>query len=178
MKERMTLYELTAEMAAIEDELYESGGELTPELEQVLTETEESLSRKVDSYNALVQKLGAMAESAKKEAERLTKLKKTAENAQKRLKERLLWHMNMFGLKKLEGKLCKMSIRSTQALEVDDAAALAPYGRDIERLRKKLPEWITVEVKISKTGLKDAYKDTDILPAGVSEVSRQSLIIR
>lgn len=27
----MTLYELTAEMAAIEDELYETGGELTPE---------------------------------------------------------------------------------------------------------------------------------------------------
>ena len=178
MKERRTLYALTAEMAAIEDELYESGGELTPELEQVLTETRESLLRKVDGYNALVQKLGAMAESAKKEAERLTKLKKTAENAQKRVKERLLWNMNVFGLEKLEGNLCKMSIRNSKSLEVDDTAVLAPYGRDIERLRKKLPEWITVEVKVNKTALKEAYKGTDILPAGVSVISKESLIIR
>lgn len=178
MEEKRTLYALTAEMAAIEDELYESGGELTPELEKELTETRESLSRKVDSYNALVQKLGAMAESAKKEAERLTKLKKTAENAQKRVKERLLWNMNAFGLKKLEGKLCKMSIWSTKSLEVDDTAVLAPYGRDIERLRKKLPEWMTVEVKVSKTALKNAYKGTDMLPMGVTERENDSLIIR
>ena len=174
----MTLYELTAEMAAIEDELYESGGELTPELEQELTETRESLLRKVDSYNALMQKLGAMAESAKKEAERLTKLKKTAENAQKRVKERLLWNMNVFGLEKLEGNLCKMSIRNSKSLEVDDAVVLNPYLGAIEKLRKTLPEWMTVEVKVNKTAIKETYKGTDILPAGVSEVSRQSLIIR
>ena len=174
----MTLYELTAEMSAIEDELYESGGELTPELEQELTETKESLLRKVDSYNALMQKLGAMAESAKKETERLTKLKKTAENAQKRVKERLLWNMNVFGLEKLEGNLCKMGIRNSKSLEVDDAVVLEPYLGAVEQLQKKLPDWMTVEVKVSKSALKEAYKGTDILPAGVSEVSRQSLIIR
>ena len=174
----MTLYELTAEMSAIEDELYESGGELTPELEQELTETKESLLRKVDSYNALMQKLGAMAESAKKEAERLTKLKKTAENAQKRVKERLLWNMNVFGLEKLEGNLCKMSIRKSHSLEVDDVVALDPYLGAIEQLQKKLPDWLTVEVKVSKTAIKEAYKGTDVLPAGVSEKTTQSLTIR
>lgn len=178
MERGMTLYELTAEMSAIEDELYETGGELTPELEKELTETKESLLRKVDSYNALMQKLGAMAESAKKEAERLTKLKKTAENAQKRVKERLLWNMNVFGIEKLEGNLCKMSIRKNHSLEVDDAVALDPYLGAIEKLQKALPEWVTVEVKVSKQAIKEAYKGTDILPAGVSEVSRQSLIIR
>lgn len=178
MKERRTLYALTAEMAAIEDELYESGGELTPELEKELTETRESLLQKVDGYNALVQKLGAMAESAKKEAERLTKLKKTAENAQKRVRERLLWNMNVFGLEKLEGNLCKMSIRNSKSLEVDEAAVLEPYLGAVEQLQRKLPKWMTVEVKVSKTALKETYKGTDVLPAGVSEESRQSLIIR
>ena len=43
---------------------------------------------------------------------------------------------------------------------------------------KTVPEWVTVEVKVSKQAIKEAYKGTDILPAGVSEVSRQSLIIR
>lgn len=178
MEKGMTLYELTAEMAAIEDELYESGGELTPELEQEMTETRESLMAKVDGYNSLLRKLGAMAASAKSEIERLTKLKKMAENAQKRVKERLLWNMNVFGLEKLEGKLCKMGIRNTPSLEVDDTVAVAPYLGAIEQLQKSLPEWMTVEVKISKTAIKEAYNGTGVLPAGVSEVSRQSLIIR
>ena len=178
MEKGMTLYELTAEMAAIEDELYENGGELTPELKQEMTETKESLLRKVDGYNALLRKLGAMAASAKSEIDRLTKLKKTAENARKQVKEQLLWNMNVWGLEKLEGNLCRMSIRHTPSLEVDDAVALAPYLGAIEKLQKALPEWVTVEVKVSKQAIKEAYKGTDILPAGVSEVSRQSLIIR
>ena len=37
---------------------------------------------------------------------------------------------------------------------------------------------MTVEVKVNKTALKETYKGTDVLPAGVSEESRQSLIIR
>lgn len=178
MENEMTLYALTEQMAAIEDELYENGGELTPELEKELTETRESLERKVDGYNALYRKLDAAAENAASEIDRLKKLKRTAENARDSLKRRIVWHMNMFGLKKLEGRLCKMSLRSTKSLEVDNTAVLAPYGRDIERLRKKLPEWMTVEVKVSKTALKATYKGTDVLPAGVSEESRQSLIIR
>lgn len=178
MEKGMTLYELTAEMAAIEDELYESGGELTPELEQEMTETRESLMSKVDGYNALVQKLGAMAESAKKETERLTKLRRVAEKAKERVKARLLWNMNVFGLDRLEGRLCKMGIRNTPSLEVDEAVAVAPYLGAIEQLQKSLPEWMTVEVKISKTAIKEAYNGTGVLPAGVSEVSRQSLIIR
>lgn len=178
MENGMTLYALTAEMAAIEDELYESGGELTPELEKELTETRESLERKVDGYNALYRKLDAAAENAASEIDRLRKLKRTAENARDSLKRRIVWHMNMFGLKKLEGRLCKMSLRSTKSLEVDDTAVLAPYGRDIERLRKKLPEWMTVEVKVSKTALKNAYKGADMLPMGVTERENDSLIIR
>ena len=178
MEKGMTLYELTAEMAAIEEELYEAGGELTPELERELTETREGLLRKVDGYNALLQKLGAMAASAKTEIDRLAKLKKVAENAQKRVKERLLWNMNLFGIEKLEGNLCKMSIRRGKSLEVDEAAALAPYLGAIEQLQKKLPAWLTVEVKVSKTAIKESYKETDLLPAGVSEISKESLTVR
>lgn len=178
MEKGMTLYELTAEMAAIEDELYETGGELTPELEQELTETREGLLRKVDGYNALLRKLGAMAASAKTEIDRLTKLKKAAENGQKRVKERLLWNMHEFGLEKLEGSLCRMSIRRSKSLEVDEAAALDPYLGGIEQLQKKLPDWLTVEVKVSKTAIKEACKGMDVLPAGVSEISKESLIVR
>ena len=44
-----TLYELTGQMAAIEAALEETGGELTPELEELWAETAESLQAKVDT---------------------------------------------------------------------------------------------------------------------------------
>ena len=43
-----TLYELTAQMRQIEDSLEETGGELSPELEELWNETGESLVQKVD----------------------------------------------------------------------------------------------------------------------------------
>ena len=178
MEGKMTLYELTDRMAAIEDELYENGGELTPELETELTETKESLMAKVDNYNALYQKLGAMAASAKSEIERLTKIKRTAEKAQENLKKRLLWNMNVFGIEKLEGKLCKMSIRKSKALKVEEDIMLEPYKAKIDKLNSVLPPYMAVKVEISKKAISDAFKDTDVLPAGCERVQNESLQIR
>ena len=47
-----TLFNLTAQMQSIEDALYENGGELTPELEEALVETRDSIVAKVDAYYA------------------------------------------------------------------------------------------------------------------------------
>ena len=178
MGKGLTLYQLTAEMAAIEDELYENGGELTPALESELTETKESLMQKVDNYNALYQKLGAMAASAKSEIERLTKIKRTSEKAQENLKKRLLWNMDVFGLEKLEGKLCKMSIRKSKALNVEEDVMLEPYRAKIDKLSSVLPPYMAVKVEISKKAISEQFKDTDILPAGCERVQNESLQIR
>lgn len=178
MEKKMTLFDLSAQMAEIEDQLYENGGELTPELEKEMTETQESLMAKVDGYNALYQKLGAVAASAKAEADRLAKIKRTAENAQRRLKERLLWNMRQFGMEKLEGRLCKMSIRKAASLNVDEDLMLSPYRERIDQLNAALPPYITVKVDISKTAIKDMYKGTDALPQGCEEVENESLQIR
>lgn len=178
METKMTLFDLSAQMARIEDELYEAGGELTPELEREMTETQESLMAKVDGYNALYRKLGAVAASAKSEADRLSKIRKTAENAQKRLKERLLWNMNQFDMDKLEGRLCKMSVRRSKSLNVDEELMLAPYREKIAALNAVLPPYITLSADISKTGIKDMYKGTDTLPQGCEEITSESLQIR
>ena len=145
MEKGLTLYGLTERMAAIEDELYESGGELTPELESELTETQESLMAKVDNYNALYQKLGAMAASAKSEIERLTKIKRTAEKAQENLKKRLLWNMNVFGLDKLEGLLGNAQIWGGQEQAAEDYRKKEQAGEDhlaslLEEQEQQLPE--------------------------------------
>ena len=59
-----TLYALTAAQAAIEDALYENGGELTPELEEQLAETREALPAKIDGYNHILARLAGMEAAA------------------------------------------------------------------------------------------------------------------
>ncbi len=162
---KMTLFALTEQMADIEAMLEETGGELTPELEAQWAETRESLVKKVDNYNVLVQKLKAYSDNIKAEQDRLAKLKKTADNSLKRIKEHIKDTMEQFGLKSIDGNYCKMYLSSSTTTEVDEEVVLAPYVPAIEALSAKLPPYITIEAKISKTAAKEATKE---LPDGVN----------
>ncbi len=180
MENRMTLFYLSEQMAAIEAALEETGGELTPELEAQWTETRESLMAKVDNYNALVQKLKNYSENIKAEQERLAKLKKTADNSLKRIKDHIKDTMKTFGLKSLEGDYCKMTLSRSTATEVDDETVLAPYRKALEAFNAKLPPYITVEAKISKAAIKEMAKEMPegMTLAGVTFTENTSLTIK
>jgi hypothetical protein len=171
-----TLFTLSEQMSLIEQTLDENGGELTPELEGQWVETEESLKQKIDNYNSLVKLFDYRSENIAAEIKRLQALKKTTDNSKKRVVEHLKDVMEAFGLTKLEGKLCKVSLSSSTSTEVDEETVLQPYLSRIEMLH--LPEWISVDFKVSKTALKEAFKDKDITPAGVSFVKNTSLRFR
>lgn len=174
MKE--TLYQLTTQMASIEDMLEETGGELTPELESLWDETTESLTAKVDNYNSLLTKLGDQADNLAREIKRLQALKKTCDNSVKRIKEHVRDCMIANGIDKLEGAFCKMSLSSSTSTEVDEDTVLLPYLSRVEKLG--LPLWITCELKVNKTELKNAFKDKDVTPAGVTFQKNTTLRIR
>ena len=55
---------------------------------------------------------------------------------------------------------------------------LAPYARHIQQLESRLPDYLTVEIKVSKTALKEAIKAEGVMPAGVAESESLSLTIR
>lgn len=176
--EKRTLFQLSADMAAIEDALWENGGELTDEIADALTETEQSLAIKVDGYNSLVRKFDSQADIIDAEIKRLTALKKTCQNASKRLKDHICQTMGMFGIDKLEGQYCKMSRAKTSKVETNDEMILAAYSNAITSLNESLPPYITVEPKISNTAIKEFQKEEGILPAGAEIVENYSLRIR
>ena len=176
--ENRTLFQLSADMAAIEDALWENGGELTPEIEQALTETEQSLAVKTDSYNALIRKFASQADVIDAEIKRLTALKKTCQNAEKRLKSHICDTMALFGIDKLEGQYCKISRAKTSSIETNEDLLLASYLPTIDAINESLPPYIKVEPKISKTAIKDFQKTEGILPAGAEVVENWSLRIR
>lgn len=173
-----TLFQLSNDMMALEDTLWENGGELTPELEQALIETEQSLAQKVDGYNAVIRSFAYKGDVLDAEIKRLTALKKTADNAQKRLKEHVLNTMQVFGIEKLEGAYCKMSIRRSSKVETNDEQLTAAYLNAVQALNESLPPYLSIDVKVNKTAIKDYLKEEGILPAGAEIVDSYSLQIR
>ena len=173
-----TLYELTRQMAEIEERLVETGGELTPEIEELWQETAESLPKKIDNYNALVKNYEAAVEAKKKEENRLKEERKIDERIICNIKNHLIDVMTRFGYRRIDGKLCKVFLSSSTSTEVDEDLLLQPYGGKIQKFQEQLPSWLTVEFKVNKTALKDAYKDKDVTPAGVQFVKGTTLRIK
>ena len=173
-----SLYELQGTMLQIEQTLDDNGGELTAELAALLSDTEMSIKQKADGYRAIMAKFNDKAEAADKEIKRLQDIKRVAKNAEKRMREYILSVMGMYGIKKIEGDLCTMTRTTSTALEVDEEVLLSTYNSQIAELQEKLPNFLTVEVKVSKTGIKNMFKNSDILPAGCEYVENESLRIR
>ena len=176
--ESRTLFQLTADMAALENELYENGGELTPEIEGLLVATQEALVAKADGYNMLLRKFKAEEAMCDTEAKYWAGKKKVMQNAQKRIREHINDVMTMYDLKKIEGEHCKISRRESQSIEVNEEVVLASMQERINELVASLPEFVKVDVSVSKTALKEWMEREQIVPEGVACVTSSSVTIR
>jgi hypothetical protein len=173
------LFQLTADMAAIEDALWENGGELTPELEEAMTETTASLVAKTDGYGALIRKFDSASAAIDAEIKRLQALKKTATNAVDRLKERVKFSMQTNGISKLDGQLTKFSLRRSEKTVTDDESILAPYQFTLEEFRQTLPPYISLpDFKVNKTIIKDMIKKDGIQIPGATMEENWSVIMK
>jgi hypothetical protein len=86
--------------------------------------------------------------------------------------------MGTFGIERLESNLHKMYRRRSEKVETNDEQMLAGYQRQIEELRMILPDYVTVEVKVNKTMLKQFEKETGILPAGAAKIENFTLTVK
>jgi hypothetical protein len=160
-----TLYDLTQECNRILDAIMEAGeGDDIALLLDKMWESEEDWKTKVESYARMVLELGARAEAAEKEAERLTKRKRRCEATIDALKGRMLYAMQSRGLKKADTDIGCWHIRkNAPSVEIIDAAKIpAAY-------------LVAQEPKVSKAAILAAYKqDGEIVP-GTEIVQRESV---
>ncbi len=178
MESKLTLYQLSTEMAEIEAILESNGGELTPELETLLDDNSVALAKKVDGYGTLVRKFAATSDICKAEIARIQAIKQTCDKSAKRIKDHLADVMAAFDIKSLEGDLTKVTVVTTRATEVNEAQVLAPYAAAIMALQERLPDYINLEAKVSKTALKERFAGSDVAPEGVTFVEHKSIKIR
>lgn len=160
----ITLYELTSEHHLIMDAIEEAGGEITPEIEQMLAINAENFVTKAEGYAEVITKYAQISANAAERIKQLQVVKKVADNAERRMKERLQAAMEEYGLTKVECGLRKLSLRTSQAVEITDET--------------KLPnEYIKVATSVDKSALR-ADLLAGVVVEGAELKTNKSLTIR
>jgi hypothetical protein len=159
-----SLYTITTEQLRINELLEELEGELTPEIEEALIINEDNFLTKSEGYIERIAYFKARAEAAKVRIEEYQRIKRIAENAEKRLKERMQWAMEVLGRDKVEVGLHKMSLRSSQAVNITNEARIPN-------------QYIKVETKIDKESLKRDLK-AGLVIEGAELITNKSIQIR
>ena len=79
--EAITLYQISEDQRRLNAMLEETGGELTPELEEALAITEQNFVTKAENYGKAILHYKQMVAAAKAETDRIKAIQKTCENA-------------------------------------------------------------------------------------------------
>jgi len=173
-----SLYDLQALAFKTECELEENGGELTEEIQQALSTTEEQIPAKIDAYKGYLDFLKGRQAELDETIKAIQAKKKAAANAEKSVREFIKFTMKAFGLDKIKGEIYTASLRTAPSVEVDEDLALMLYREKVLKALEWLPDWVKVEIKVDKTIAKKSAKDMEILPAGFSRGETDTLTIR
>jgi esterase/lipase len=118
----MNLYEITRETLELASLLETE--ELTPELEAMLVINQEKMEVKVNNYAKVIANIQSDSEAIDQEIKRLKAMKDSKERAITRLKDAVREAMLVSAIDKIESPLFKLSLRRSEAVEVDIVEAL------------------------------------------------------
>jgi hypothetical protein len=93
----MNIFEISSKLSSIIDELEENGGELTEELSEKLTISQQEFKDKIENYLNVIKNIDADVEACDKEIKRLQSVKKTKQNTIERLKTIVCWAIDEYG---------------------------------------------------------------------------------
>jgi len=141
----MNLYEITREAQELASLLETE--ELTPELEAALVINQDQLQNKAGNYAKVITNIQSDSDAIDAEIKRLKAMKETKDRALNRLKESLREAMLVSGLDKIESSLFKLSLRRSEAVEVDVVDALPSEFINIKNV-----------VTADKVAIKEAIK--------------------
>lgn len=120
--EKKSLVSIVRDVATLETMLIEAGGEMTPEIEAMLTVKEVNLPEKIDNYEAMLDRLEAIEALYKERAKMFSAAAKSLANAQDTLKERLKIAMKELGVTELLGHdiRFKLSVSKPKLVILDE----------------------------------------------------------
>jgi hypothetical protein len=140
------MYEISREAMDIVSALEENEGELNPDIESALRINQNELQDKAINYSYAIKTVSNDVDAISEEIKRLQALKKAKENVVQKLKDTVVNAMQIYGIEKVETPTLKLSIRRSEAVEVDDN-----FDNDIY-------VFVKVTYTPDKTKLKEAIK--------------------
>jgi hypothetical protein len=121
---KKSLYQIEKEYLDIAEQLIETEGEVTPEIETALAISEHELEVKAVNYCFIVKEIESDIDTIDTEIKRLQSLKKQRESAVERLKGNIKNAMLIFGVKEIKTALLKINFRKSSQVVVEPLADL------------------------------------------------------
>lgn len=148
-----SLFALTEEAMQINKILFETNGELTPELEKRLDELDITSQDKVEAYSVTCERFLIEYDWLKRKADELLKIARAYKAVEERLRENIKRHMLALGLKEAKGNTIRYVISQTKEKLVIDEDKLSDKYKmsvttlepDNERIREELNKGEHVE---------------------------------
>lgn len=141
----MNLYEITQEAQYLAVLLETE--ELTPELEEALIINQNELQAKAVNYAKVIANYQAESDAIDQEIKRLKAMKESRDKKVELLKESVKKAMLVSGIEKVESPLFKISVRRSEAVEVDLVEALPNAFQNVKNV-----------VTADKVAIKEAIK--------------------
>ena len=141
----MNLYEITQEAQYLAVLLETE--ELTAELEKALIINQDQLQAKAVNYAKVIANYQAESDAIDQEIKRLKAMKESRDKKVEWLKESVKKAMLVSGIEKVESPLFKLSVRRSEAVEVDVVEALPTAFQNVKNV-----------VTADKVAIKEAIK--------------------
>jgi hypothetical protein len=141
----MNLYEITQEALYLSTLLETE--ELTAELEEALIINQDQLQAKAVNYAKVIANYQAESDAIDQEIKRLKAMKESRDKKVEWLKESVKKAMLVSGIEKVESPLFKLSVRRSEAVEVDLVEALPNSFQNVKNV-----------VTADKVAIKEAIK--------------------
>lgn len=162
----MNIYQIQNEYQLLINQIIESDGEVTPELELALTINKDQLQSKSESYAYIIKQMDAECDIIDLEIKRLQQCKKVSENTIDRLKSTLTTAMNVFEVPEIKTPLIKINFRKSESVIV----------MDVNDLPKEY-KVVKVTEQADKVKIKEALKDGESI-LGCELVVNQNIQIK
>jgi Gp157 protein len=179
-----SLYDIRIDHAALVDELIDSEGDLSPELEMALSINEYELTEKAEAYALRILEFDGQADVVDAEIKRLQKRKESFKKTAERLKETIKAAMIQFDKDNIKTDKVTLSFRKSEVVAVPEGFEnmvlnyvklsavldMEKINAETERLNA-LPEaeysfptedflqYLDIKAELSKSKMKDALKE-------------------
>lgn len=181
-----SLWEIDADLQKATQELIENGGELTDELNEVLTVNNNEFEEKALNYIWLIKNLENEADLRASEIKRLQAKNKAIDTTLDTLKTKLLDSVKLRGKVKIGD--FNLSVGKSKAVNIDNLE-IVPFAYKSTRLKAKLDmttyldmldngyEETDFEMTPDKVTIKKVIEEGDYVP-GVELIEKQHLVIK